>query len=320
MRRNQIWQSLSLPLRSGPRRSKQPAKGRSNRLRCIFCVSKLTKPCPQASTWGPFDRPIDLSSSSNLNHSLQIVPSRFFSISIGPCPWVDLESFQEPSLERGLEHGHSRAFVLLGILVFRQARELRHLPVRLPATSGPLARVALALVLASGSLPLRAQNGIPAEYLAKANYLANFPSFVEWPPQSLPAGHAPFLVCVFGDFSFGTSLAESTRAAQFQERHVEVRWVRKPQDLLFCQIVFVSRSERKGYNRALDVVRGRMILTIGETPDFLDAGGILSFSGQPSAIQFDVNLGAAKTAQLQISSRLLALARRVVNQTEAGKS
>lgn len=187
------------------------------------------------------------------------------------------------------------------------------------ATRG-VVRVGLALAFVWGSLPLTAQNTIPAEYLAKANYLANFPSFVEWPPQGLPAGKSPFLVCVFGDFSFGTSLAESTRGALFQERRVEIRWVRKPQELAACQIVFVSRSEKKDYNRALDAVRGRMILTVGETPDFLDAGGMLSFSGQQSTIQFDVNLGAAKAAQLKISSRLLALARRVVNQTEAAKS
>jgi hypothetical protein len=220
-----------------------------------------------------------------------------------------------------MEHGHSRAFVLPGILVFRQAREHRDLPIRLHgATCGPLARVGLALTLVLGSLPLRAQNRIPAEYVAKANYLANFASFVEWSPQALPAGKSPFLVCVFGDFSFGTSLAESTRGALFQERRVEIRWVRKPQDLPACQIVFVSRSEKKDYNRALDAVRGRMVLTVGETPEFLDAGGILSFSGQQGAIQFDVNLGAAKAAQLKLSSRLLVLARRVVNQTEAAKS
>jgi hypothetical protein len=58
----------------------------------------------------------------------------------------------------------------------------------------------------------------------------------------------------------------------------------------------------------------------GETPEFLDAGGILCFSSQQGAIQFDVNLEAANKAHLKISSRLLALARHVVNQAEAAKS
>jgi HPt (histidine-containing phosphotransfer) domain-containing protein len=62
------------------------------------------------------------------------------------------------------------------------------------------------------------------------------------------------------------------------------------------------------------------VLTIGETPEYLDAGGIVSLSMREEAIQFDVNLVAANKAHLKISSRLLALARHVVNQTEAAKS
>lgn len=186
--------------------------------------------------------------------------------------------------------------------------------------SRALLRLAVALALLFFSLPLSAQNSTTPEYLAKANYLANFPSFVEWPPEALPAGKAPFLVCVFGDFSFGTSLAESTRGAMVRDRRLEIRWVQKPQELSACQIVFVSRSEKKRYNVALDAVRGHMVLTVGETPEFLDAGGIVSFSGQLGVIQFDVNLDAAKKAQLKISSRLLALARRIVNQAEAAKT
>jgi hypothetical protein len=63
-----------------------------------------------------------------------------------------------------------------------------------------------------------------------------------------------------------------------------------------------------------------MVLTVGETPEFLAAGGILSFSSQQGAIQFDVNLEAANKARLKISSRLLALARHIVNDAEAAKS
>lgn len=188
---------------------------------------------------------------------------------------------------------------------------------------GPPSRALLRVWMAVSLLlvpPLRAQTPVAAEYRAKANYLANFPSFVEWPTEALPSGNAPFLVCVFGEFSFGTSLAEITRGTTVHDRRLEIRWVRKAQELAACQILFVSRSEQKRYNQALDAVRGKVVLTVGETPEFLDAGGILSFSGQQGTIQFDVNLGAANKAHLKISSRLLALARHVVNQMEAAKS
>jgi hypothetical protein len=200
-------------------------------------------------------------------------------------------------------HGkHRRLFATLG-LVFRARLHLG---------------VALTLLLVSPSLP--AQNLFAAEYRAKANYLANFPQFVEWPPDTGPAGKTSFLVCVFGEFSFGTFLAEITRGRTVHDRRLEIRWIQKPQELLSCQILFISYSEKKRYKQTLDVVRGGTVFTVGETPEFLDAGGILCFSGQQGTIQFDVNLAAANKAHLKISSQLLALARHVVNQKEAAKS
>jgi hypothetical protein len=41
---------------------------------------------------------------------------------------------------------------------------------------------------------------------------------------------------------------------------------------------------------------------------------------QDGTLQFDVNLAEANRAHLRISSRLLALARRVVNPTEAARN
>jgi hypothetical protein len=82
----------------------------------------------------------------------------------------------------------------------------------------------------------------------------------------------------------------------------------------------VSRSESKNYAKLLQAVEGAGVLTVGETPDFLAAGGIISFAVEREALQFEVNLVAADNARLKISSRLLGLARRVVNRNAGAKS
>jgi hypothetical protein len=204
--------------------------------------------------------------------------------------------------------------------VFRHQRQNGILPNIPGLPSRGLLRAGAALSFFLVSLPLPAQNVTTLEYRTKANYLANFPSFVEWPPESMPPGEAPFLVCVFGEFSFGTSLAEIARGTTVQKRRLEIRWIRRLEELPSCQVLFISRSEQKRYGLSLDAVRGRTVFTVGETPEFLDAGGILCFSSQQGTLQFDVNLEAANKAHLKISSRLLALARHVVNQAEAAKS
>jgi hypothetical protein len=160
---------------------------------------------------------------------------------------------------------------------------------------------------------------VTKEYRTKATFLATFPSFIDWPEDAFPAGTSPFLVCVVGDFQFGTSLAEFTRSSFPHGRRVEVRWVHKDSELRECHILFVSRSEAKRYAKVLQLVQGADVLTVGETSDFLSAGGALSFAFQNESLQFEVNLPAARDAHLRVSSKLLALARRVVGRPETTK-
>jgi YfiR/HmsC-like len=168
--------------------------------------------------------------------------------------------------------------------------------------------------------PVLAQDSTAAEYRSKAIFLAAFPIFVEWPDTAFSSAQSPFLICVRGDFSFGTSLAELTRGASPHGRRVEVRWVHKDQELRSCHIAFISHSELKRYPKLLQLLDGTGVLTVGETDDFLTAGGIISFSSSGhETLQFGVNLVAADTAHLRISSRLLALARHVVSRAEAAK-
>jgi hypothetical protein len=183
-----------------------------------------------------------------------------------------------------------------------------------------LARFGLTLSLLTNPILLEAQLATTAENRAKANFLAKVPGFIEWPEAALPTGPAPFVICILGDFSFGVPLSESIRGITLHEKRAEVRGVHIDQGLHSCHILFVSQFERKRYGRVLESVRGQNVLTVGETPEFLDAGGIVSFSMHEEALQFDVNLDEANKAHLKISSRLLALARHVLNRTEAAKS
>jgi hypothetical protein len=191
-----------------------------------------------------------------------------------------------------------------------------------PSKAAHLIALAVAAVclLAGVALPLAAQESSVAEYRSKAKILATFPSFIDWPESAFPTTDSPFLICVRGDFSFGTSLAERARGASPQGRRVNVKWVHKDQELRSCHVLFVSRSESKNYAKLLQAVEGAGVLTVGETPDFLAAGGIISFAVEREALRFEVNLVAADNARLKISSRLLGLARRVVNRNAGAKS
>ena len=178
-----------------------------------------------------------------------------------------------------------------------------------------LLAISVALLFAPNAI--NAQDPTPVEYRIKANFLATFPSFIEWPENAFSSAQAPFVVCVVGDFRFGTALAESARHAPVLGRRIEIRWVRQNLQLRNCHILFISNSEANRYVKILQIVQGAGTLTVGETPGFLDLGGMLSFSYQKESLQFEVNLSAANKAHLRISSRLLVLARRVLGNPES---
>jgi uncharacterized protein DUF4154 len=187
-------------------------------------------------------------------------------------------------------------------------------------------RIAINLILVCGflvgSLPLNAQGFTSIEYQSEARVLVNLPSFIEWPERAVSSGQTSFYLCVLGEFRFGISLAELARGRTTHGRPIEIRWLKKDQDLQTCQILYVSRSETKRYAKIMNLVRGSDVLTIGETSDFLDVGGaiVFSFREKEEGLRFDVNMGATNAAHLKISSSLLALARRVLNIPEAAKS
>ena len=76
-------------------------------------------------------------------------------------------------------------------------------------------------------------------------------------------------------------------------------------------MLFVGFAEPYRLQQALQAAQGASILTIGDMAGFLDQGGMINFVLDQNRVRFEVNLKAAQAAQLQLSSKLLSLAKTV---------
>ena len=146
----------------------------------------------------------------------------------------------------------------------------------------------------------------PSEYEVKAAFILNFTRFIEWPP-SAPDSDARFTICILGEDPFGKVLEDAVAGERVNDRPIVVRRLRQPGR--GCEILFFPKSE-KGAARTLPET-GPGVLTVGETPEFLHLGGMIAFSVENRRVRFDVNQTAATRASLQISSKLLNVARSV---------
>jgi len=163
-------------------------------------------------------------------------------------------------------------------------------------------------LLASGMpQPARAQSTAD-EYQVKSAFLYHFAQFLVWPSSALNAGDSSLSLCIFDDEPRRQELQSTLQGKPIGARVFHVRLVSQPQEIQGCNILFLSRDEARRQSAILKSLRGMPVLTVGETSDFLAGGGIIRFHLEEGKVRFDINLAAAESSHLEISSRLLLLA------------
>ena len=81
------------------------------------------------------------------------------------------------------------------------------------------------------------------------------------------------------------------------------------QSLAGCHIAYVAGMTASQAAKVVAGLRDAPVLTISEVEGFTKMGGIAQFFFENGQLRFDVQVASAKRARLQISSRLLVLAR-----------
>ena len=165
------------------------------------------------------------------------------------------------------------------------------------------------LLVLSPRVPARGQVSPPVEYQVKAAFLLNFARFVEWPPDAFDGDKTPITFCVFRQNPFGSALDEITQGKTINNRGLVVRHVQDLPDLKSCQLVFVSDAENQYLPAILDTLKASSALVVGESEGFAERGGGIQFYLEADKVRFSVNVDATKRARLNVSSKLLALAR-----------
>ena len=138
----------------------------------------------------------------------------------------------------------------------------------------------------------------------KAVFLFNFAQFVTWPGSAFAEERSPFVIGVLGDDPFGRVLDDVVAGETVNGRRLTVERYRRVEDVR-GQILFVGKMSVPDYERIFAGLKGRPILTVGDTEGFARLGGVIRFLNERNRIRLRVNVEAAREAQLSISSSLL---------------
>jgi hypothetical protein len=144
----------------------------------------------------------------------------------------------------------------------------------------------------------------------KAAFIYNFTKFVEWPDSPAQATQ-PVRVCVLADEEFNRSLDRILENETILGRRLVRAAPTSAQDARTCAILYISRGNAQRGAKLLSAVRDHPVLTVGESPRFLQEGGAIEFVLDHNRVRFDVSTTAMERAGLKVSSKLLRVARTV---------
>lgn len=146
----------------------------------------------------------------------------------------------------------------------------------------------------------------------KVAFLLNFARFVKWPAPA-SSNDGPFVVGVLNLEPLREPLA-SLENKTIRDRAFRVRHCRSTNDVAGCHILFINTDEAAARKEWLAAVKGKPVLTVGETPEFIAEGGIICFVLRKDRLRIQVSRPAAAAVGLEVSARLLEVAEKVVNE------
>ena len=174
-----------------------------------------------------------------------------------------------------------------------------------------IGRHAAALVVACGlALPgVEARQADPVR--VKAAFVVNFLPWITWLPEHRAPDVAPS-VCVFNDSAITPRLIALKERGSAKTRRFTVRTATSTPDVAGCHVLFIPKTERDRLPELAARVAPTGVLLISEDLPAISDRIMVNLVVIDDRVTFDVNLIAAEAARLQISSRVVKLARHVI--------
>jgi len=141
------------------------------------------------------------------------------------------------------------------------------------------------------------------ERAVKAAFVFNLTKYVEWPQPG-----SEVVIGFMGEAQTGEMFQKMLDGKSSGSRAIRVLLFPSDQDLVRCSILYIADPSAKRIRAVLEQVRGKDVLTVGDTELFVRAGGMIGLITVGERVQIEVSLEVAQESKLKISSQLLSIA------------
>ncbi|MES2104030.1 MAG: YfiR family protein [Pseudomonadota bacterium] len=143
----------------------------------------------------------------------------------------------------------------------------------------------------------------------KAALIFNFALFTEWPQAYLADGEALSL-CVAKHSLVSEALVDLEQKS-VNGHPLRIKFLSEGESWQNCRVAYLENDAHSKLPPAGRKFDGQSVLTISDRPAAVDEGIMIAIAVENSRFVFDINATAARQAKLNISSKLLRLARKV---------
>ena len=142
----------------------------------------------------------------------------------------------------------------------------------------------------------------------KIAFVYNFSKYISW-PESAFATAEDFTFCVAGKPSL-ISKFNLLGGQITNEKTIRVLVLHAPEEAIQeCHVLYISADYETDTPRLLASLGDKALLTVGDDSNFTEQGGMIELMEVDNKITFSINNSQAQAKNLDISSRLLRLAR-----------
>lgn len=163
----------------------------------------------------------------------------------------------------------------------------------------------LIIIIISFVIPRYAYAVKPTNDQVKAIFIYKFIKFVIW-PQNVRGDTYTIGVLGKGQVSDQLKFIEGW---DLEGKKIIIKYFDSVDSVEFCHVLFISPEKSSKIKTVLTKLHYPPILTVGETKEFSNNGGIIEFYSVGNNVRFAINQKKAEESGLVISSLLIDIAR-----------
>lgn len=148
------------------------------------------------------------------------------------------------------------------------------------------------------------------EYELKSVLILKVIDYINW-PEDHDNKKDEFVITVLGENPFGEYLDLTFEEKKIYGKKVNIKYINDHKDISGSDVLFITRSERSNIKKILSVIKGKPILTIGDTIGFGEKGVHINFLVENNRVRFYLNESSAQQSGLEIDFHLRNVSKKI---------